>query len=262
MRKAVTHYVLHGAERRNIMPKHGKQYLAAVAQVEDDKLYQPGEAVELVKKTSFVKFDPTVEVHMKLGIDPRHADQQVRATANLPHGTGRTVRVLVFAEGEAERIALDAGADYAGSDELINRVNSGWVDFDVAIAMADQMGKIGKAGLGKVLGRRGLMPNPKSGTIVANPNDLARVITESKGGKVEFRNDKTGLLHVGIGKASFSEEQIKDNLLALIDAVVRAKPAGAKGTYLKSITLTSTMGPGIHMDVTQAMAEANTGQRG
>jgi large subunit ribosomal protein L1 len=169
---------------------------------------------------------------------------------------------LVFAEGEAERIALDAGADYAGSDPLINRVNSGWVDFDVAIAMADQMGKIGKAGLGKVLGRRGLMPNPKSGTIVANPNDLARVITESKGGKVEFRNDKTGLLHVGIGKASFSEEQIKDNLLALIDAVVRAKPTGAKGTYLKSITLTSTMGPGIHMDVTQAMAEANTGQRG
>ena len=181
---------------------------------------------------------------MKLGIDPRHADQQVRATANLPHGTGKTVRVLVFAEGEAERIALDAGADFAGSDELINRINSGWVDFDVAIAVADQMGKIGKAGLGKVLGRRGLMPNPKSGTIVANPNDLPRVISESKGGRLEFRNDKTGLLHVGIGKVSFSEEQIKDNLLSFIDAVVRAKPTGAKGTYVRSITLTSTMGPG------------------
>jgi large subunit ribosomal protein L1 len=244
------------------MPKHGKKYIAAAAQIDPETLYNPEQAVDLVKKTNYVKFDPTLEVHMRLGIDPRHADQQVRATATLPHGTGKSVRVLVFAEGEAERIALDAGADYAGSDELINRVNSGWVDFDVAIAMADQMGKIGKAGLGKVLGRRGLMPNPKSGTIVANPNDLARVITEAKGGKVEFRNDKTGLLHVGIGKASFSEDQIKDNLLALIDAVVRAKPTGAKGTYLKSITLTSTMGPGIHMDVAQAMAEANTGQRG
>jgi large subunit ribosomal protein L1 len=244
------------------MPKHGKQYLAAVAQVDDDKLYQPREAVELVKKTSFVKFDPTVEVHMRLGIDPRHADQQVRATTNLPHGTGKPVRVLVFAEGEGERIALDAGADYAGSDDLIKRINDGWVEFDVAIAVADQMGKIGKAGLGKVLGRRGLMPNPKSGTIVANPNDLPRVINEAKGGKVEFRNDKTGLLHVGIGKLSFSEDQIKDNLLSLVDAVVRAKPSGAKGTYVKSITLTSTMGPGIHMDVAPTLSEASTVQRG
>ena len=163
------------------MVKHGKKYLAAVAQVEKDKMYTPQEAVELVKKTSFTTFDPTLEVHMRLGVDPRHADQQVRATATLPHGTGKAVRVLVFAEGEAERIALDAGADYAGSDELINRINGGWVEFDVAIAMADQMGKIGKAGLGKVLGRRGLMPNPKSGTIVANPNDLPRVIQEAKG---------------------------------------------------------------------------------
>jgi large subunit ribosomal protein L1 len=218
--------------------------------------------VELVKKTSFVKFDSTLELHMRLGIDPRHADQQVRATATLPHGTGKTVRVLVFAEGEGERIALDAGADYAGSDELINRINGGWVEFDVAIAVADQMGKIGKAGLGKVLGRRGLMPNPKSGTIVANPADLPRVIQESKGGRVEFRNDKTGLLHVGIGKVSFSEEQIKDNLMSMVDAVVRAKPTGAKGTYVKSITLTSTMGPGIHMDVPQTLAEAASDQKG
>jgi len=244
------------------MAKHGKQYLAAIAQVEEDKMYEPDEAVGLVKKTSFVKFDPTIEVHMKLGIDPRHADQQVRATANLPHGTGKPIRVLVFAEGEGVRIASDAGADYAGSDELIKRINEGWVDFDVAIAVADQMGKIGKAGLGKVLGRRGLMPNPKSGTIVANPNDLPRVITEAKAGKVEFRNDKTGLLHVGIGKLSFDEEQITDNLLSLVDAVIRAKPTGAKGTYVKSITLTSTMGPGIHMDVAPTISQAAGGQKG
>ncbi|HST05202.1 MAG TPA: 50S ribosomal protein L1 [Chloroflexia bacterium] len=244
------------------MPTHGKKYQAAAAQVDGDTMYKTDEAIDLLKKTSYVNFDPTIEIHMMLGVDPRHADQQVRATATLPHGTGKTVRVLVFAEGEGERIALDAGADYAGSDELINRVNSGWVDFDVAIAVADQMGKIGKAGLGKVLGRRGLMPNPKSGTIVANPNDLPRVISEAKGGRLEFRNDKTGLLHVGIGKLSFTQEQITDNLLSFLDAVVRAKPTGAKGTYVKSITLTSTMGPGIHMDVTQALAEASTAQKG
>lgn len=238
------------------MPKHGKKYNAAVALIDRDTQYDPNQAVDLLKKTNFVNFDPTIEVHMRLGIDPRHADQQVRSTASLPHGTGKQVRVLVFAEGEGERIALEAGADYAGSDEIINRINGGWVDFDVAIAVADQMGKIGKAGLGKVLGRRGLMPNPKSGTIVANPADLPRVIQESKGGRVEFRNDKTGLLHVGIGKLSFSEGQIRDNLLSIIDAVVRAKPTGAKGTYVRSITLTSTMGPGIHMDVAQALSEA------
>jgi large subunit ribosomal protein L1 len=244
------------------MPQHGKKYLAAAALVDEDAQYRPADAVDLLKKTNFVNFDPTIEVHMRLGIDPRHADQQVRSTATLPHGTGKQVRVLVFAEGEGERIALDAGADYAGSDELINRINGGWVDFDVAIAVADQMGKIGKAGLGKVLGRRGLMPNPKSGTIVATPNDLPRAITEAKGGKVEFRNDRTGLLHIGIGKLSFSEDQIKDNLLSIIDAVVRAKPSGAKGTYVKSITLTSTMSPGIPMDVTASLAEAAGAARG
>lgn len=244
------------------MSKHGKQYIAAAAQVEDEKMYVPTEAVDLLKKTSFVKFDPTIEVHMQLGIDPRHADQQVRATATLPHGTGKPIRVLVFAEGEGERIALDAGADYAGSEELINRINGGWVDFDVAIAVADQMGKIGKAGLGKVLGRRGLMPNPKSGTIVANPADLPRAINEVKGGKVEFRNDKTGLLHVGIGKLSFSEDQIRDNFLSLVDAVVRAKPAGAKGSYVKSITINSTMSPGVHMDVPVTLSEAGASGKG
>lgn len=243
------------------MSKHGKKYLAAAAQVDDNKMYQPQEAVGLIKKISYVNFDSTLEVHMKLGIDPRHADQQVRSTATLPHGTGKAVRVVVFADGEAERIALDAGADYAGSDELINRVNGGWVDFDVAIAMADQMGKIGKAGLGKVLGRRGLMPNPKSGTIVNNPGDLPRVISEMKGGKVEFRNDRTGLLHIGIGKVSFTEEQIKDNLMTIVDAVVRAKPSGAKGSYIKTITLTSTMSPGISMDVPQTLAAAAAAQK-
>lgn len=244
------------------MAKHGKKYIAAAAQLEADKLYAPTEAATLLKNVSYVNFDPTIEVHMRLGIDPRHADQQVRATATLPHGTGRQVRVLVFAEGEGERIALDAGADYAGSDALINRINSGWVDFDATIAVADQMGKIGKAGLGKVLGRRGLMPNPKSGTIVQNINDLPRAIQEVKGGRVEFRNDKTGLLHVGIGKLSFSEDQIRDNFLSLVDAVVRAKPTGAKGTYVRSITLTSTMSPGVHMDVTESLSEAGTASRG
>ncbi len=245
-----------------MVKEHGKKYLSAAALVDKNKLYRPDEAVALLKKTSYVNFDPTVEVHMRLGIDPRHADQQVRSTATLPHGTGKPVRVLVFAEGEAERIAREAGADYVGSDDLINRIAGGWVDFDVAIAMADQMGKIGKAGLGKILGRRGLMPNPKSGTIVANPADLPRVINEVKGGKVEFRNDKTGLLHVGIGKVSFTEEQIKDNLLAFLDAVVRAKPSGAKGTYVRSITLTSTMAPGIPLDVTESLAEAAEAHKG
>jgi large subunit ribosomal protein L1 len=245
-----------------MVKEHGKKYLKAASLVDRNKLYRPDEAVALLKKTSYVNFDPTVEVHMRLGIDPRHADQQVRSTATLPHGTGKPVRVLVFAEGEAERIAREAGADYVGSDELINRIADGWVDFDVAIAMADQMGKIGKAGLGKILGRRGLMPNPKSGTIVANPADLPRVINEVKGGKVEFRNDKTGLLHVGIGKVSFTEEQIRDNLLAFLDAVVRAKPSGAKGTYVRSITLTSTMAPGIPLDVTESLAEAAEAHKG
>jgi large subunit ribosomal protein L1 len=245
-----------------MVKEHGKKYLNAASLVDRNKLYRPDEAVALLKKTSYVNFDPTVEVHMRLGIDPRHADQQVRSTATLPHGTGKPVRVLVFAEGEAERIAREAGADYVGSDELINRIADGWVDFDVAIAMADQMGKIGKAGLGKILGRRGLMPNPKSGTIVANPADLPRVINEVKGGKVEFRNDKTGLLHVGIGKVSFTEEQIRDNLLAFLDAVVRAKPSGAKGTYVRSITLTSTMAPGIPLDVTESLAEAAEAHKG
>ncbi len=232
--------------------KHGKQYAAAAAKVDRRRDYTPEEAVALVKDTSFTKFDATVEAHLRLGIDPRHADQQVRATVTLPHGTGKSVRVLVFAKGDAERIATEAGADYVGSEELIQRIaREEWTDFDVAIATPDMMGDIGKAGLGKILGRKGLMPNPKSGTVV-QAADLPRVLGEVRRGKVEFRNDKTGLLHVVIGKVSFGPEQIRDNFAALMQAVKAAKPAGAKGIYIKSVTLTSTMGPGVPVDVAGA----------
>jgi large subunit ribosomal protein L1 len=236
--------------------KHGKKYRAVAALVDPTKFYEPPEAAGLVKQATYVQFDPTIEVHMRLGIDPRHADQIVRGSAVLPHGTGKPVRILVFGSGEAERIALDAGADYAGGDDLIRQIEGGWFEFDIAISTPDMMGKVGK--LGKLLGRRGLMPNPKSGTI-ATPQDLPRVISEVRRGKVEFRNDKTGLLHVGIGKTSFDEQQILDNIFALVDAVVRAKPTGAKGTYIRTITLTSTMGPGIHLDVAPTVAQAGTG---
>ena len=238
------------------MPKHGKKYEAAAKLVEPDKLYQPQEAAELVKKVAFASFDETLEVHFKLGIDPRHADQQVRSTATLPHGTGKPVRVVVFAEGEAARVAREAGIpeENVGSDELIARIEGGFLDFDISIAMADQMGKVGK--LGRILGRRGLMPNPRSGTVVRAVEDLPRVLDEVRGGRVEFRNDRTGLLHVPIGKKSFSEEQIAENMLALIDAVNRAKPSGAKGIYTRGITLTSTMGPGIPLEVAPTIAAA------
>lgn len=234
--------------------KHGKQYRAAAERIDRTRDYAPDEAVALVKETSFTKFDATVEAHLRLGIDPRHADQQVRATVSLPHGTGRSVRVLVFAKGDAERIAREAGADYAGGDELIQRIaRDEWTDFDVAIATPDIMGDLGRAGLGRILGRRGLMPNPKSGTVV-QVGDLPRVIADVRRGKVEFRNDKTGLLHVVIGKVSFTPEQIRDNFAALMDAVKSAKPAGAKGIYIKSVTLTSTMGPGVPVDIAEAQS--------
>jgi large subunit ribosomal protein L1 len=246
----------HPEEPDPMSSKHGKNYERVAAMVADDKMYEPTEASALVKETSFVKFDPTIEIHMRLGIDPRHADQVVRGTAILPHGTGKKVRILVFAAGEAERAAREAGADFVGADDLIRQIEGGWVDFDVAIATPDMMGRVGK--LGKVLGRRGLMPNPKSGTI-ANPQDLPRVIADVRRGKVEFRNDKTGLLHVGIGKGSFTDQQIRENMLALVDAIIRAKPSGAKGTYVRTITLTSTMGPGIPLDVPPTLAQASTG---
>jgi len=226
--------------------EHGKQYVAALKKVDRERLYAPKEAVKLIKETSYAKFDATVEVHMRLGIDPRHADQNIRTTVALPHGTGKSVRVLVFSQGEAATAASEAGADFVGADDLIGRIDKeNFFDFDIAIATPDMMGKVGR--VGRKLGPRGLMPNPKSGTIV-QPEDLPRTIREVRGGRVEFRNDKTGLLHVAVGKVSFNEQQIHENIAALIEAVKVAKPSATKGVYIKSVTFTSTMGPGIRVD--------------
>jgi large subunit ribosomal protein L1 len=232
--------------------EHGKKYLEASKKVDRSRLYTPDEAVKLLKETAYTKFDSTIEVHLRLGIDPRHADQNIRTTVALPHGTGKMVRVLVFAQGEAAQAAQAAGADFVGSDELIGRIDKeNFFDFDIAIATPDMMGKVGR--VGRKLGPRGLMPNPKSGTIV-QPDDLPRTIREVRGGRVEFRNDKTGLLHVAVGKLSFTEQQIFENITALIEAVKTAKPSGQKGTYIRSVTFTSTMGPGIRIDVSAAQA--------
>jgi large subunit ribosomal protein L1 len=236
------------------MPKSGKNAVAARAKVDRQKLYSPDEAIELMRESSFAKFDETVELHARLGIDPRQADQAGRTTVTLPHGTGSTVRVLVFAQGEAVRIAEEAGADFVGGDELIAKINDGWVDFDAAIAMADMMGKVGT--LGRVLGRRGLMPNPRSGTVVRSPEDLPNVSRDLKGGRVEFRNDRLGIVHTVIGKKRFTDEEIRDNMFAFVDALNRAKPSGVKGVYLRSLSLTSTMGPGIRLDIGKTVADA------
>lgn len=238
------------------MGKHGKKYEQAIKLVETDKFYSPEEASGLVKRIAYANFDETVEVHFKLGIDPRHADQQVRSTASLPHGTGKQVRVIVFAEGDGARVAREQGIEDVGSDDLIQRIEGGFIDFDISIAMADQMAKVGK--LGRILGRRGLMPNPRSGTVVRAVEDLPRVLEEVRGGRVEFRNDRTGLLHVAIGKKSFSETQILDNMMSLIDAVNRAKPTGAKGVYVQSITLNTSMSPGVSLDVAAALAPSGS----
>jgi large subunit ribosomal protein L1 len=228
------------------MSKHGKNFLAAKAKVDQEKAYSPQEAVDLVKETSFTKFDATVEVHLRMGLDPRQADQMVRDVVVLPHGLGKTVKILVFAQGEAAQKAKDAGADYiVDSDEMVNKILGGWTDFDVAMSTPDMMGKVGK--LGRVLGPRGLMPNPKAGT-VATGDDLPRVIEEAKAGRVEFRLDKTANIHAPIGKVSFGSEQLFANLAALMNAIKKAKPSAAKGTYIKHITLTSTMGPGVKVD--------------
>jgi large subunit ribosomal protein L1 len=237
------------------MPKHGKKFTEAQKKIDPQQLYGPDEAITLLKDVAFANFDETVEVHARLSIDPRQADQTVRSTVVLPHGTGKTVRVLVFAAGEAERIARDAGADYAGTDELVHQIQGGWLEFDAAVAMADQMGKVG--GLGRILGRRGLMPNPRSGTVVREAVDLPNVLRELKGGRVEFRNDRTGIVHLGIGRKSFSYEQIRDNLFAFVDALQRAKPTGAKGVYLRTLTITSTMAPGVPLDVALTTAAAS-----
>jgi large subunit ribosomal protein L1 len=233
------------------MPKHGKKYRAALEQVDLDNDYAPSEAVALLKKISFANFNETIEAHFRLNIDPRQADQLVRSTVVLPHGTGSVVRVLVFAVGDAARAAEEAGADFVGVDEWVTEINNGWLEFDAAIAMADQMGKVG--GLGRILGRRGLMPNPRAGTVVRAAEDLPRVITELKGGRVEFRNDRTGIVHVAIGRREFSEEQILDNLFALTDAIQRVKPEPIKGVYCNSITIASTMSPGIRLDVAETL---------
>jgi large subunit ribosomal protein L1 len=231
------------------MPKRGRKYLEAAAKVENSKLYSRAEAVKLIKETATTNFDPTVELHMRLGVDPRHADQQVRDVVVLPHGLGKTVRVLVFAEGEDANIAREAGADYVADDEMIKRIQEGWTDFDVAIAVPAMMGKVGR--LGRVLGPRGLMPNPRAGTVAPGP-DLPRLIEEARAGRVEFRVDKTSNIHAPIGKAGFSEDQLMDNLTAFIGAVKRARPAAAKGTYIQRITIANTMGPGIKLDPLEA----------
>lgn len=234
------------------MVRHGKKYQAEAATVERDRLYTPQEALALVKQNARANFDETVEVHIRTNLDPRQADQQIRGVVNLPSGTGKPVRILVFAEGEAERIAREAGADYVGSDELIQRIrNENWTDFDVAIAVPQVMGKVGP--LGRILGPRGLMPNPRAGTIV-QPEDLPRVIRETRQGRVEYRLDRTGNVHVPIGKASFTVEQLMANLAALMEAIVRARPASLKGQYIRRVTVTSTMGPGVRVDPAAAMA--------
>jgi len=233
------------------MPKRGKKYLESAKLVDRTKTYAPEEAIELAKKTSFTNFDATVEAHLRLGVDPRKADQQVRSITLLPHGTGKKVRIIVFAEGEAEKIAQEAGADYAGSDDLIKQIQEGWLDFEVAVAIPQVMGKVGR--LGKILGPRGLMPSPKAGTIVP-AEGLPRLINEMRSGRVEFRLDKTANLHVPIGKVSFPKENLMGNLAALMEAVLKAKPATAKGQYIRKITLTTTMGPGIKVDVAEAQA--------
>ena len=233
------------------MAKHGKKYLEAQAKIDPMTQYAPDEAIQLVRETATTKFDSTIEVHLRMGIDPRHADQQVRGVILMPSGTGKEVRILVFAEGDAARAAEEAGADFVGSDDLVNKIQGGWTDFDMAVATPSMMKKVGR--LGRVLGPRGLMPSPKAGTIVEE-DDLGRVIAEARQGRVEFKVDKTANLHMPIGKASFTQEQLMANMVAAMDAVVRARPSGAKGVYIKRVTLASTMGPGIRGDTNQASA--------
>ncbi|MBM2824852.1 MAG: hypothetical protein HW402_516 [Dehalococcoidales bacterium] len=233
------------------MAEHGKKYEEAVKQLDKTKAYSPEEAIDLAKKMARARFDETVELHLRVGIDPRNATQQVRGVALLPHGLGKKVQVLVFAQGEAVRTAEAAGADFVGSDELVQKIEGGWLDFDIAMATPDMMNRVGK--LGKILGRKGLMPNPKSGTVVA-ANDLPRAITDARKGRVEFKLDRTAIIHVPVGKISFEEGKLRDNLTAVVEAVVKAKPAGAKGQYIKSATLSTTMGPGIMLDLKPTLA--------
>jgi large subunit ribosomal protein L1 len=225
------------------MSGHGKRYVEARGSFDRETLYSPAEAIKLIKDQPSAKFDETVEAHFRLGLNVRHADQQLRGTLMLPHGTGKSVRVAVFAEGDKAREAEEAGADVVGSADLAAKIEGGFTDFDVAIATPDQMGNVGK--LGRVLGPRGLMPNPKTGTVTF---DIAKAVTDAKGGKLEYRTDRGANVHVSIGKKSFDERQLVENYAALLDEIVRARPSAAKGRYIETITLTSTMGPGIHVD--------------
>ena len=223
--------------------KHGKKYVDRQELVARSNLYDIGEALDLAVKTGKAKFDETVEVHVKLGVDSRHADQQVRGAVVLPHGTGKTVRVLVFAKADKAQAATDAGADYVGAEELVSKIQGGWMDFDVVVASPDMMGVVGR--LGKVLGPRGLMPNPKAGTVTP---DVAKAVTDAKAGKIEYRLDKTNIIHCPIGKVSFGAEKLKENFDTLLNAIVRAKPAASKGQYIRSCVVASTMGPGIKIN--------------
>jgi len=235
------------------MPKHGKKYLTAAEKVDPLKQYTPDEGVKLVKDASYAKFDESVELHIRTGLDPKHADQLVRGSAILPAGTGRTQRVAAFAQGDKAREAEQAGADIVGADDLVQRIQGGWTDFDVAVATPDMMGAVGR--LGKILGPRGLMPNPRSGTVTL---DIGRAIREIKGGRVEFRVDKTGVIHAPIGKVSFESDKLLQNMGALVDAVVRAKPSGAKGQYIHTLNIASTMGPAVSLDNALTLALASS----
>lgn len=233
------------------MAAHGKKYREAAKLIEHERRYPIDEAAELLPKMSITTFDSTVEAHLRLGVDPRHADQLVRGTVVLPHGTGKTTRVIAFAQGEKAQEALRAGADEVGGDDLVKKIDAGWFDFDVAVATPDMMGMVGR--LGKKLGPRGLMPNPKSGTVTF---DIERAVGEVKSGRVEFKVDRAGIVHVAVGKASFTPEQLQANLAALVDAIQRAKPTGAKGTYMRTLTIAPTMGPGVRVDIPSALAAA------
>jgi large subunit ribosomal protein L1 len=235
------------------MPLHGKKYLAAAEKLDHEKLYEAKEAVSLLKQMAFAKFDETVEMHIRTGLDSRHAEQQLRGTIVLPHGLGKSQRVLVFAEGEGVRIAEEAGADEVGGDALVKKVEGGYLDFEVALATKEMMGKVGR--LGRVLGPRGLMPNPRTNTVV-DAQDLPRAIRDAKQGRVEFRTDRTNLVHVPFGKISFSEEALYDNFTALLEAIVRERPSGSKGQYIRSITITTTMSPGVKIAAAMGVAAA------
>jgi large subunit ribosomal protein L1 len=234
------------------MARHGRKYREAAALIEAERRYPLGEAAELLPRLSTAEFDATVEAHLRLGVDPRHADQLVRGTVVLPHGTGRSSRVIVFAQGEKAQEALRGGADEVGGEDLVKRIDDGWFDFDVAIATPDMMGMVGR--LGKKLGPRGLMPNPKSGTVTF---DIERAVSEIKSGRIEFKVDRAGIVHAPVGRASFTPDQLRANVATLVDAINRAKPTGAKGTYMRTLTLAPTMGPGLRVDIPSALAAAS-----